>query len=162
MLTPLTNKIGMLQEKLSENFKEALKAGDTSKVETLRLLIASIKNKEIEKRGKGQESILSDDEVLELLMKESKKRKESFDIYAQNNRPELAEKEKIEIEIISKYLPEQISEQEVEKLVENAISKTNASTVKDMGKVMGEVMKDAKGKADSKLISDIIKKKLGI
>lgn len=151
-----------IQEKISNDFKEAMKAGNSAKVDTLRMVFAAFKNKEIEKRGKGQEGVLSDDEVVDVLMKEAKKRKEALDIYTQNNRPELAEKEKKELEIISQYLPEQLSEDEIGKIVEAAISKTEASTVKDMGKVMGEVMKEAKGKADSKLISDIIKKKLGV
>lgn len=150
-----------IQEKINEDFKNAMKAGDAVKVDTLRMVFAAFKNKEIEKKGKGQEGILSDEEAIEVLAKEAKKRKESMDIYAQNNRAELAEKEKKELEVINQYLPEQFSEEEIEKIVVAAISKTGATTIKDMGKVMGEVAKETKGRADSKLISEIIKKKLG-
>lgn len=152
----------MFLEKINNDFKTALKSGDSEKVGVLRMIIAAIHNKEIEKRGKGQESELIDDEVMDVVVKEAKKRKESIDVYKQGNREDLAQKELKELEIIQTYLPKQLSEQELEKIIDEAIKTTGASTVKDLGKVMGLVSKETKGSADSGLISNIVKKKLGI
>ncbi|MBI5401205.1 GatB/YqeY domain-containing protein [Candidatus Wolfebacteria bacterium] len=151
-----------LKQKISEDLKTAMKSGNEFEVGVLRMVIASIHNKEIEKRGKGGEAVLTEDEVADVVVKEAKKRKESIDIYKSGNREDLAKKESEELEIIKKYLPEQLSETEIENIVEKAIKETNASTIKDLGKVMGIVSKETKGRADSKAISEIIKKKLGI
>ena len=151
-----------IQEKINQDFKEALKAGDASKVATLRMIIASIKNKEIDKKGKGEEGVLNDEETMDVIMKEAKKRKEAADIYKQGGRNDLVEKEQKELDIINQYLPKQLSEDEIEKIIANAIDKTGAASIKDMGKVMGEVSKETKGRADSRMISELIKKKLGI
>lgn len=151
-----------IQEKISQDLKEALKAGDASKVATLRMIVASIKNKEIDKKGKGEEGALNDEETMEVIMKEAKKRKEAADIYKQGGRNDLVEKEQKELDIINQYLPRQLSEEEIEKIIANAIDKTGAASIKDMGKVMGEVSKETKGRADSRIISELIKKKLGI
>lgn len=151
-----------LKQKISEDLKTAMKSGNEFEVGVLRMVIASIHNKEIEKRGKGGEAVLTEDEVADVVVKEAKKRKESIDIYKSGNREDLAKKESEELEIIKKYLPEQLSETEIENIVEKAIKETNATTVKDLGKVMGIVSKETKGRADSKAISEIIKKKLGI
>ncbi len=162
----------MLKEKISKDLKDALKSGDSIKTGTLRMILASFNNKEIEKRGKGpykaepsgfrQESVLSEEEEIDVLSKEAKKRKESLEAYQKGGREDLAQKEKQELEIIKKYLPEQLSQEEIEKLIDSAIQKTGASSIKDLGKIMAEVSKEAKGKADMKAISEIIKKKLGI
>lgn len=152
----------MLKERITDNLKEALKNKDVEKTGVLRMLIAALHNKEIEKKGKGQDSTLTDDDVVDVLLKEAKKRKESSELYKQGNREDLAQKELKELEIIQEYLPKQLSEQEIEKIVSEAIEKTGASSVKDMGKVMGEAAKETKGRADSKTISDLVKKKLGI
>ena len=152
----------MLKEKITDNLKEALRSKDAEKTGVLRMLIAALHKKEIEKKGKGQDSTLTDDDVVDVLSKEAKKRKESYELYKQGNREDLAQKELKELEIIQEYLPKQLSEQELEKIVSEAIEKTGASTAKDMGKVMGEVAKETKGRADSKTISDLVKKKLGI
>ncbi|MEK7149701.1 MAG: GatB/YqeY domain-containing protein [Patescibacteria group bacterium] len=152
----------MLKQKISDDLKAAMKSGNAFELGVLRMLIAAINNKEIEKRGKGGDSVLIDDEVMDVVVKEAKKRKESIDVYKQGNREDLAQKELKELEIIQTYLPKQLSEQELEKIIDEAIKTTNASTVKDLGKVMGLVSKETKGRADSKAISEIIKKKLGI
>lgn len=151
-----------LQEKINFELKEAIKSGDSSKTGVLRMIIASFHNKEIEKRGKDREIELSEEEIIDLLLRESKKRKEAAEIYKQGGRQELAEKELEEAKIIQKYLPEQLSREELEKIIDAAIKSTGASTVKDLGKVMGETMKQAKGRADSKLVSESIKNKLGV
>lgn len=139
-----------------------MKTGNGFELGVLRMLMAAINNKGIEKRGKGLDAELTDEEIIGVLSKESKKRKESAEIYKQGNREDSAKKELEEVEVIKKYLPEQLSEAEIEKIVEKAIKETGATTIKDLGKVMGLVSKETKGKADSGMISGMIKNKLGI
>ena len=150
----------MLLDKLNEDLKTALKGGDSFKTGVIRMVLASIKNKEIEKKGKAQEPALTEEELVDLLMKEAKKRKESVDIYKQGGRNDLAQKEEEEFEFIKNYLPEQSGEEEIEKIVKAAIEKTGAKEIKEMGRVMAEVMKELKGKAQPSLVSEIIKKSL--
>ena len=149
-----------LRQKINDDLKEAMKTGDDFKVGTLRMTIAVFHNKEIEKRGKGLNPELSDEEIIEVLGKEAKKRKEAMEIYTKGGRNDLAEKESRESEIINKYLPERLSEAEIEKAVIKAIEKTGAKEIKDLGKAMAEVMKELKGRADAGAVSAIIKKKL--
>jgi len=150
----------MLLNKLNEDLKTALKGGDSFKTGVIRMVLASIKNKEIEKKGKGQEPALTEEELVDLLMKEAKKRKESAEIYKQASRVDLAQNEESEIEIIKNYLPEELSKEEVEKIVKVAIEKTGAKEIKEIGKVMAEAMKELKGKAQPGAISEAIKKLL--
>src|SRR6185369_2394408 len=103
----------MLQEKLKEDFKVAFKAGDTEKRDTLRYLSSQIQNKEIEKRGKGDASPLTEEEVLDLLTKEAKKRQEAIELFTKGDRADLAEKEQKELVIIQAYLPAQLTREEV-------------------------------------------------
>lgn len=151
-----------LKQTISDDLKNALKSGDSFKVGILRLLLSALHNKEIEKRGKGEKSELSEEEeeVIEVLMKESKKRKEAIEIYLKGGRQDLADKEAKELEIVKIYLPEQLSEAEVEKITLKAIEKIGAENQKDFGKAMAEAMKELKGKADALKVSEIIKKKL--
>lgn len=135
-----------------------MKAGNTFELGVLRMVSAALHNKEIEKKGKGLEPALSDDEVIEVLSREAKKRKEAIEAYIKGNRDDLAQKETKELEIIKKYLPEQLGEEEIEKIVKAAIEKTGAKEVKDFGKVMAEAMKELKGKADASVVSEIVKK----
>jgi len=152
----------MLIDKLNEDLKTALKGGDSFKTGVIRMILTSVKNKEIEKRSKGQESALTEEELIALLMKEAKKRKESADIYKQGGRDDLAQKEEQEFEFIKNYLPEQLSEEEIEKIVKVAIEKTNAKEIKDIGRVMAEAMKELKGKAQPGVVSEIIKRNLSL
>jgi len=126
----------------------------------LRMVLSSLHNKEIEKKGKGQEPKLTEEETIEVLMSEAKKRKESIEAYLKGNRSDLADKEKKELEIITIYLPKQLSEEEIKKIVQETIQKIGAQSEKDFGKVMGLLMKELKGKADTKLVSQIVKKSL--
>lgn len=135
-------------ERIEADFKEALKSKDESKISTLRLLKSAIKNKEIDKKQE-----LTDDELSELILKEIKKRKESEDIYRKNNREDLAEKEKKEVEILQKYAPEQLTEKDLEKIIEEAITKIGATKISDIGRIMSEVMPNVKGKADGSIVS---------
>ncbi|MEX0616950.1 MAG: GatB/YqeY domain-containing protein [Candidatus Woykebacteria bacterium] len=144
-----------LLEKIQEDIKKALREKDELRLSTLRLLVSAAHNAKIEK---GRE--LSDEEVLEVLQKQVKQRKESIEGYSQGGREDLAEKEKQELAILQEYLPEQISDSEIEKMVVSAIKETLSSTIADMGKVMGKLSQDLKGKADMGAVSSIVRKKL--
>lgn len=161
----------MLKEKLQQDVKEALKSGNAEKRMVLGLVISSIKSRELEKRTKlskaesdtvklEEMSHLSDDEVLEVLGSEIKKRKDSIDQYEKGGRPELAEKEKKEIDILKIYMPEQMTEDEIRAEIKNAISEVGAKDIKDMGRVIGSVMAKVKGKADGQIVSAIVKEEL--
>jgi len=150
----------MLKEKIVEDLKIAMKSGQEFEVGIFRFILSAFHNKEIEKKGKGGEPILSDDEVIEVLTREVKKRKEAIEIYNGGGRNDLAEKEARELVVIKKYLPEQLSEAEIEKVVRAAIVKTGAKETKDFGKVMAEAMKELKGRADAREVNQIIKNTL--
>lgn len=163
----------MLLEKINQDVKIAMKEGDDFCVNVLRLMIAAFKNKEIEKRGKGEKQELSDEEIVEILSKEVKKRKEASQIYSNAGRKDLADKELKEVLIIQDYLPVQASLEEVEKTVVEAIETTGAFSQKDpegkpwvsygarFSRVMAVAVKKLKGRAESALIAELIKKKLG-
>jgi uncharacterized protein YqeY len=152
----------MLHQKITEDLKTAMKAGKEFKVGVLRFLLSSLHNKEIEKKSKGLEPTLSDEEIIEILSREAKKRKEAIEMYTEGGRNDLVEKEEKELEIIKQYLPEQLSEEEIEKIVVATIEKIGVKDIKALGRVMGEVMKELKGKADASLVSEIVKKRLSL
>lgn len=162
-----------LKEKFEEDLKTALKGKKEIEVSTLRLLKAAIFNKEKEKRYKlsraeeglteeelVKKSQLTDEEVGEVVSSEIKKRKETILECEKGKREDLAKKEKTEMEILQKYLPEQLSEKEIRKIAEEAIKKIGAKEPKDTGKVMAELMLKIKGKADGALVSKIVKELL--
>ena len=142
-----------LKEQILNDLKDALKSGDELKRDTLRFLQSAIKNSEIEKKKK--DTGLSDEEIVDVLRKSVKQRNDSIEQYEKGNRPELAEKEKKEMEIIAAYLPAQMSEEEVKKVVLETIAQMNA-TKKDFGKVMGTLSGKLKGKADGAMIKKIV------
>lgn len=163
----------MLKEQIQNAITEAMKSGEELILSVLRMLLTAIISKEKEKRYKiskikpdlkeeqlVKESQLSDEEIIDVISSEIKKRKDAITLYDQGKRPELAEKEKKEIVILQKYLPAQMSEEEIKKIVAEAVAKTGAKEVKDMGKVMAEIMPKTKGKADSSLVSKIVKESL--
>ena len=150
----------MLQQKISDSLKEFLKAGKSFEAGVLRMLLSAVHNKEIEKRGKGLEPALSEEEITEVLAKEAKKRKEAVEIYSKAGRDNLAEKEAEELKIVKFYLPPELNREEIEKAVERAVKKTGASGPKDIGKAMGEAMKELKGRAEAGTVSEIVRKKL--
>ena len=160
-----------LKIKIEEDFKKALKNQEELTLSVLRLLKTVILNKEKEKRYKiskadkeikeedlVKKSELTDEEIVDLIFSEIKKRKEAIILYRQGKREELAQKEEKEIEILKKYLPEQISEEEIENLAREVIKNVQAKSVSDMGKVMKELMPKLKGKAEPQAITVIIKK----
>jgi len=144
-------------EQIRSELKEAQKAQDSFKVGTLRYILSAIHNAEIEK-GKGE--TLTEEELVTILQKQAKQRRESIEAYEKGGRADLAEKEQKELGIIESYLPEQMGEEEITKLVEEAISATGASSLQDMGKVMGVLMPKIEGKADGSLVSRLVKENL--
>lgn len=160
----------MLKEQIKSDLTQAQKNSDELVVGTLRMLLASVISKEKEKRYKiskdkpeatgdvlAKESELTDEQIIEVISSEVKKRKDAVALYEQGKRPELAEKEQKEIEVLKKYLPEQLSEEELKKLVEESVSKAGAAEMKDMGAVMKDLNPRIKGRADSGLVSSIVK-----
>ncbi len=163
----------MLKEEIRQNLNKALKKKKELEVSVLRLINAAIFNIEKEKRYKiskekpkakeedlEKESQLADEEVIEVISSEVKKRRESIELFGKGERMDLVEKETKEKEILEKYLPEQLSEEEIKKLVQEAIGKTGAKEMRDFGKVMAELMPQVKGKADGSLVSRIVKELL--
>jgi len=153
----------MLKDKIKSDLNEALKKGDEIKCSTLRMLLAAILNREKEKKYKEkleEDTELTDEEMIDVISSEAKKRKESIIEYEKGERQSLAEKEKEELEILEKYLPEQLSEEEVEKLAKETVEEVVAQNIKDMGKVMAELMPKLKGRAEGGLVSKIVKELL--
>jgi len=153
----------MLKDKIKDDISQALKKGDEIKCSTLRMLLAAVLNKEKEKKYKEkieQEVKLTDEEIIDVIFSEAKKRKESIIEYEKGERQNLAEKEKKEFEILQKYLPEQLPEEEVKRLAEETVEEVGAEEIKDMGKVMAELMPKLKGRADGNTVSKIVKELL--
>ncbi len=147
-----------LEIKINEDIKQAMREKDKRKLNALRAIKAALL---LEKTGKDVTSGEIPESVeLKLLQKQVKQRRESAAIYREQNRPDLAEEEEYQAAIIEKYLPEQMSEDEIEAAVDKAIEETAAATMKDMGRVMGIVTKQLAGKADNKVISNIVRRKL--
>ena len=145
---------GGLQEKLVEEMKEAMKSGDQLKVSVIRMLRASIKNKEIDK-GKGQP--LTDVDVMELIMSSIKQHKDSIEQFAKGKRDDLVEKEQKEVELLQKFLPQPLTQQELEQKIREAIQASGATGIKDMGKVMKIAMPQLVGRADGSAVSQLVK-----
>lgn len=160
-----------LKEKINQDFKEAFKAREETKVSVLRMLNASIKNKEVEKRMKlasqglnetemETQSQLQDEEILAVLASEVKRRKDSIKQYAEGGRAELAAAEEAEMKILAVYLPEQMGEEEIRKIVQESVKESGASSIQDLGKAMKVLMPRVKGKADGNLVNQIVKEEL--
>ncbi len=145
-----------LIDDIKNDLKDAMLSKEKLKVSTLRLLISSIKYRQIEKSEE-----LDDNEIIAVLSTEVKKRRESAEEYSKAERKELAEKEEAEIKVIEKYLPEQMTDEEITKLIDQAIADTGAESKKDMGKVMQQLMPKTKGRADGRKVSQIVTEKLG-
>lgn len=147
-----------LREKITLDIKNAMLSGDTVRRDTLRFLDSAIKNFEIEKKKKDLG--LSDEEILEVINRSVKQRKDSIKQYINGGRPELADKEKKELEILKTYMPEQMSEDEIRKVVKETISITGAVSASEIGKVMGQTMVKLKGKADGNIVKRITSEEL--
>ena len=145
----------MLREEFTSQLKIAMKGGDKRRVETIRMITAALKDRDIEARVSGKE--MGDDEILALLQKLVKSRQESLEIYQQNARPELAEKEAEEIAIISSFLPQPMSDEDVAAAIKAAIAETGAASIKDMGKVIAALKAQHAGKMDFGKASGLVK-----
>ena len=145
-----------LRKKIDDMLNEALKAKDKNTYPTLRLIVSAIKDAEIAGRSKGQKEI-KDSDIISLLKKMIKQRNESCDVYKKAGRSELLENETKEINVISTFLPKQLSEEETKKICEEAVKSTGASSMKDMGKVMGELKSKHADTLDFSKVSGIIK-----
>ena len=148
----------MLKDKLREELRQAMLAKDELKTSVLRLLLSAISYYETNKGGAGYEA--TDEDVLSVIEKEVKQRRDSIEQFEKGGRQELADKEKKELEMLQAYLPEQMGEEELRKIIDETLSATGAKTIQDMGKVMGTLMPKIKGKADAGLVSKIVREKL--
>ena len=144
-----------MREKLINDLKTAMKAGEKKKVEAIRLINAALKDRDIAARGEGK--TVTDDDILALLQKMVKSRQESLEIYEKNNRPELAAQEKGEIEVISSYLPQQMDEASVAAAIKAAIAEAGATSMKDMGKVIASLKAKYTGQMDFAKASAAVK-----
>ncbi|KKS35350.1 MAG: GatB/Yqey [Parcubacteria group bacterium GW2011_GWC2_42_12] len=144
-----------LLEQISQDLKQAMKAREAETMSVLRMLIAAARNKEITLRKNGKAE-LSDEQAVEVIASEIKKRRDSVAAYTHGNRPELADKESAEIKIIEKYLPEQLGDEDLEKVIKEVI----ATGATDYGRVMGQTMAKVKGKASGVKVGELVKKLL--
>jgi uncharacterized protein YqeY len=145
-----------LKDRITEDMKTAMRAGDKERLATVRLALAAIKQREVDERIS-----LDDTQVLAVLEKMIKQRREAITQFASGNRADLVAKETAEIGVLQQYLPAQMSEAEVDALIQEAIQATGAASVKDMGKVMAAVKAKAQGRTDMGALSARIKQKLG-
>ena len=141
-----------LKDQLTNDMKDAMRAKDTMRLGTIRQLRSAIKNKEIEI---GKE--LDDEAVVGVISTQVKQRREAAQMYRDNERPELAEKEEAEMAVLQSYLPAQLGEAELREIISAVIAEVGAASAKDMGKVMGPVMAKTRGCADGKLVNQLVR-----
>ena len=149
-----------LREKIETDYKSALKAKDKNKISTYRLILSGIKDLDISNRSQVDKKETDDEDVKKLLKKMIKQRTESIEMYKKNNRNDLQEVEEKESEVISQYLPQQLSDEDTRKLCSEIINSTGASSIKDMGKVMGELKKNNADNIDFSKAGAMIKELL--
>lgn len=147
----------MLRDRIKSDLQQAQLARDEIKVSTLRLLLSAISYADIASSGEE----ISDEEIVTVIQREVKKRKEAVAGFRQGNREESAQKEEAEAKILESYLPEQLSNEELTKIIEGAINETGAKSIGDLGRVIGLVMGKVKGRADGGKVSALVKEKLG-
>ena len=145
-----------LREQLREDLKAAMRAQDATRRGTIRMLEAAIKNAEIEKRGQE----LGDPDILAILQRQLKQRRDSIEQFERGGRQDLADIERAEIEVIQAYLPEQLSEDDIEAAAKRVIDQTGASGPGDRGKVMGPLMQELRGKADGSAVNAVVSRLL--
>ncbi|MBT4784298.1 MAG: GatB/YqeY domain-containing protein [Candidatus Marinimicrobia bacterium] len=145
-----------LFKKIQNDMYTAMKAGEKESTNTLRITLAKLKDKQIEKRGD-----LTEEEVIKIIQTLVKQRKESIELYVQGGRNELADIEKNEIALLKKYLPQMISENDIKNIVETVINEVGATSMSDMGKIMPEVMKRGKGLIDGRIAQKFVQESLG-
>ena len=146
-----------LKDKIDSDFKKVLKAKDKAKISTFRLILSSIKDLEISNRTEPNKKVIDNEDIKKLLKKMIKQRSESIEIYKQNNRQDLSEIEEGEVQVLTSYLPKQLSEEETNKVCKETIKKLGANSIKDMGKVMGELKKNYSNTIDFSKAGSILK-----
>ena len=146
----------MLKQRIQDDMKAAMKAGDKRSLGVVRLILAAIKQREVDERIE-----LDDAQVLAVLDKMVKQRRDSLDQYAKAGRQDLADQERFEIEVCQAYLPEALSEKALAKLLDEAVAASGAASMKDMGKVMGLLKPKIQGRADVGAVSALVKRRLG-
>ena len=147
-----------LPERVTEDYKAAMKSGDATRKTTLSGLRAAFKSAEIDARGTDK---VVDDAVYQgVIEKEAKKRRESIEEFSKAGRTDLADKESAELEVLKDYLPEQMTDEELQTMVDDAVAQTGANSPKDMGKVMGVLVPKIAGRADGKLASKLVREAL--
>ena len=144
-----------LKDQIQQDMKDAMRAKDKARLATIRLIMAAIKQREVDERIE-----LDDAQVIAVLDKMSKQRRESISQFEQAGRDDLASQEKAELELIQQYLPEQLTETEINELIDTAMQQTGATSMKDMGKVMGQLKPKLQGRADMGAVSALIKARL--
>ncbi len=150
-----------LRNNIDEDYKKAIKNKEQDKINALRLIRSAIKDKDISSRSSANKEVISDTEILTLLISLIKQRKDSIEQFQKANRDDLLKIEQNEIDVINQYLPNQKTEEETEIIIDNLIKANNLENLKDMGKLMGFVKKDYPGEVDMGLVSRIAKSKLG-
>ena len=150
----------MLRDRLNDALKDAMRAKETVAVSTLRLTLVALKDRDIAARGKGQTEGIDEDEILEMLQKMVRQRRDSIELYEKGDRPDLAEREAEEIVVIEQFLPKQMSEEDIRVVVDETMAKVGAQSIKDMGKVMGDLKQRYAGQMDFGKASAIVKEKL--
>lgn len=146
----------MLRDRIAEDMRAAMKAREQTRVGTLRMVMASVKNAEVE-RGHA----LADDEVVEVIAREAKRRRESTDAFGAAGRTDLVEKESAELMVLQAYLPQAMSDEELARAVDEAIAETGATSPSQMGAVMKALMPKVRGRADGAAVSAMVKARLG-
>jgi len=147
----MEEKTSALQQKLTDDLKQAMKGGDTVKRSVIRLVMAAIKNAEIAKQ-----KALEDGDILGIIAKEIRQRKESIEAFKEGNRPELAAKEETEMAILEAYMPAQMSRDEIIAEAKKVIAEVGAESIRDKGKVMPKLIANLKGKADGREINEVV------
>ncbi len=145
-----------VKDRLQQDMKDAMRGGDKRRLGVIRLILAAVKQREVDERIE-----LDDEQMLTVLDKMAKQRRESMDQYARAGRDDLVDQENFELEVLKAYLPEQLSDTEVDTMIGEAIQNTGAASMKDMGKVMGELRSKLQGRADMSAVSARIKARLG-
>jgi len=150
-----------LRTRITAELKDAMKAKDAARLSTLRLINAAIKDRDIAKRGEGEDETVTDAEITAILGKMVKQRGESIRAYEEGGRLEMAEQEKAEIAVIEQFLPKQLDDDEVEAAIDAAITSLEATSIRDMGRVMGELKGRYTGQMDFARVGPMVKDRLG-
>tara|TARA_B100001996_G_C18175991_1_gene406324 strand:- start:42 stop:494 length:453 start_codon:yes stop_codon:yes gene_type:complete len=149
-----------MREKIKNSLNENLKAKDVIATSTIRLILAAIKDHDIEYRSKKKGDLISDEEILNLLLNMVKQRKESVEIYSKAGRDDLKKREEKEIVVIQSFLPHQIKSSELEQIIKDSINELNCSSIKDLGKLINYLKEKYPGQLDMKEVADIAKNNL--